>query len=405
MRPPADSYDRLRSALRGVRLPCALVDLDLFERNIAGLAAAVRTTGKTLRIASKSVRSPVLLERIAKGLGPLFGGVMAYTVEEAAFLAEEGFRDLLVAYPTLQPSDLDLLCTWNRRKGSRMALVVDAEAPLDLLARTAQGRRSKLPLVVEVDLSLRLLGGRIRIGVRRSPLTLPGEIVRLVRAIEARPGLRFLGVMGYEAQVAGMGEENPFTPLTNPLKRGIKRLSIPRVARLRGAIAEALRREGLPPLVFNGGGTGSLPTTGRERAVTELTAGSGFLCGHLFDYYGHLRLEPAALFALQAVRLPAPGIVTCLGGGYVASGEAGPDRLPRPFLPPGLRLLRFEGAGEVQTPVVGPGTARLEPGGPVFFRHAKSGELAEHFNEYHLIRGDRIVGRAPTYRGLGRAFL
>jgi D-serine deaminase-like pyridoxal phosphate-dependent protein len=94
-------------------------------------------------------------------------------------------------------------------------------------------------------------------------------------------------------------------------------------------------------------------------------------------------------------------MVTCLLGGYVASGEPGPDRLPLPLVG---KLLPMEGAGEVQTPVVLPDGVEVPLGAPLLFRPAKSGELAERFNEYLLWRGDRIVDRAPTYRGLGRAF-
>jgi D-serine deaminase-like pyridoxal phosphate-dependent protein len=89
----------------------------------------------------------------------------------------------------------------------------------------------------------------------------------------------------------------------------------------------------------------------------------------------------------------------------VASGEAGPDRLPIPSLPEGLALLPREGAGEVQTPLTVAAGVELALGDPVFFRHAKAGELAEHVSEYLLLRGDRIEARAPTYRGLGRCFL
>jgi D-serine deaminase-like pyridoxal phosphate-dependent protein len=76
-----------------------------------------------------------------------------------------------------------------------------------------------------------------------------------------------------------------------------------------------------------------------------------------------------------------------------------------PALPPGLRLLSLEGAGEVQTPLELGRGVQLDLGDPVFFRHAKAGELAEHFSEYLLVRGTRVEARAPTYRGLGRCFL
>jgi D-serine deaminase-like pyridoxal phosphate-dependent protein len=186
------------------------------------------------------------------------------------------------------------------------------------------------------------------------------------------------------------------------VKRALKRRSRPSVERSRNDVVEALREAKLPPTIVNGGGTGSVGWSSAEGALTEITVGSGFLVGHLFDYYADLKLDPALFFALQAVRRPAPGMVTCHLGGYVASGAVGPDRLPLPWLPKGCRLLPMEGAGEVQTPLEVPVDVPL--GAPIFFRPAKSGELAERFNEYLLVRGDAIVERAPTYRGLGRAF-
>jgi D-serine deaminase-like pyridoxal phosphate-dependent protein len=128
----------------------------------------------------------------------------------------------------------------------------------------------------------------------------------------------------------------------------------------------------------------------------------------LFDDYRAFRLEPAALWALPVVRRPAPGIATVLGGGFVASGPVGADRLPQPALPRGLRLLRAEGAGEVQTPVRGRAADQLRIGDRVWFRHAKAGELCEHVDVLHLLDGHEdlaITETVPTYRGEGRTFL
>ena len=103
------------------------------------------------------------------------------------------------------------------------------------------------------------------------------------------------------------------------------------------------------------------------------------------------------------MRKPTPKIATALGGGYIASGAPGRDRLPRPVLPPGLKLDALEGAGEVQTPLLG--AASLRVGDRVFFRHAKAGELCERFDVVHLVRGGEIVDTVPTYRGEGKTFL
>jgi D-serine deaminase-like pyridoxal phosphate-dependent protein len=68
-------------------------------------------------------------------------------------------------------------------------------------------------------------------------------------------------------------------------------------------------------------------------------------------------------------------------------------------------LIGAEGAGEVQTPLVGPAAGALRVGDRVWFRHAKAGELCEHVNELYLVDGDAVVDTVPTYRGEGKAFL
>jgi D-serine deaminase-like pyridoxal phosphate-dependent protein len=244
---------------------------------------------------------------------------------------------------------------------------------------------------------------RVHVGVRRSPLRDADAIVALAARIARTAGVRFHGVMGYEAQIAGVGDRD--VGWRGPAVRLLKKRSAHDVAHARAEIVEALRARGFAPAVVNGGGSGSLPSSLDEKTLTEVTAGSAFLCGHLFDHYRDIAFAPAAYFALQVVRRPAPGIVTCQGGGFIASGAAGADRLPIPVLPAGLSLLSLEGAGEVQTPVRVPDNVALAIGDPIFFRHAKAGELAEHVAEYLVVRGGRVIDRAPTYRGMGLCWL
>jgi D-serine deaminase-like pyridoxal phosphate-dependent protein len=369
-------YEDLRRAVAGERLPCAIVDLDALDAN----CARFRAGKKAVRIATKSIRSPELIKLIADRVGAV--GLMTYSATETAYLASQGWTDLLMAYPTVRKADVESLAA----SGSK--LVVDsAEQLVD----------PRVPVVIDVDMSLRVAGAHV--GVRRSPLHSVEAVVDLAREIERR-GFKLAGLMGYEAQIAGVTDAGPFGAWMNGPKRAMKLASRRHVERLRRQLAGALR-----PKLFNGGGSGSASWADAEDALTEITVGSAFLGGHLFDYYKDLRVTPAAYFALQVTRRPAEGFVTCHGGGWIASGEPGPDRLPLPALPEGLKLLGLEGAGEVQTPLRVPDGVSLQLGDPVFFRHAKSGELAEHVNELVLIRGDRIEGRAKTYRGLGHAFL
>ena len=392
----AVTWDGLKQAIEGEAMPCGVVDVDALDRNVAQVAAMVRSHGKRLRLATKSIRSPALVERIMRGGGDAFAGLMTYCAAETAWWAARGARDLLLAYPTVQRRDVEHLVDCARR-GATAAVVVDCNEQIEVLATRARADGVTLPLVIDVDMSYR--PASLHIGVRRSPLRRVEQVVDLAHRIAETKGVRFHGLMGYEAQIAGLGDRD--VGWRGPAFRLIKRRSGSDVARVRAAIASELRRRGLAPIVFNGGGSGSLPTALAEDALTEVTAGSAFLCGHLFDHYADIEFEPAAYFALQVVRRPAPDLVTCHGGGWIASGAAGPDRLPIPVLPPGLSLLSVEGAGEVQTPVRIPAGVKLGLGEPVFFRHAKAGELAEHVAEYLVISGGRIAERAPTYRGLG----
>jgi D-serine deaminase-like pyridoxal phosphate-dependent protein len=244
----------------------------------------------------------------------------------------------------------------------------------------------------------------LRVGARRSPIHTPAQAAALARAIVSREGVELVGVMAYESQIAGLGDAPPGRRLRGAAIRRLQSASARELAARRAEAVAAVRAVASLEFV-NGGGTGSLHATGREAAVTELAAGSGLYGPTLFDAYRAFRPRPAALFALPVVRRPGPRVATVLGGGYLASGPAERSRLPQPFLPAGLRLDRQEGAGEVQTPVLGAAADTLAIGGRVYFRHAKAGELCERFDRLYLIEGERVVEEVPTYRGEGQCFL
>jgi D-serine deaminase-like pyridoxal phosphate-dependent protein len=399
----ADLYRRYREALCGEPLPVAAVDLDALERNVDALVAPVRARNKTLRVASKSVRCVALLRAIFARGGDAVRGVMAFSPAEACFLADEGFADVLVAYPTAQPHDARLVAA-AIAEGATIALAADAAEHLAVASAAAKEVGVRLPLVVDVDVSYRPFGDRVHVGVRRSPLRDPVAVADLVARILADPHLAFGGLQAYEAHLAGIPDVIPHAPLLAGAHRALKELARGPVRAQRRAILDELARRGIAVPLFNGGGTGSVAWSADDPSLTEVAAGSGFVDSHLFDGFRGLRLEPAAFFGLQVTRRPGPGWCTCQGGGFIASGAPAPDRLPAPYLPEGLKLLGLEGAGEVQTPLVVPAGVRIEIGDPVFFRHAKAGELAEHFATYALIRGDRVEARVPTYRGAGWCF-
>jgi D-serine deaminase-like pyridoxal phosphate-dependent protein len=380
--------------------PLAIVDAGAFDRNAASLTR--RAAGRPIRVATKSLRCRALIERALARPG--FRGVMCYSLPEALWLNAAGTSDdLLVAYPTVNATALRALAA-DEAARANVTIMVDSADHLDVADRVLGDGHPEIRVCLELDVSWRPLAGRpqVHIGTRRSPLFTARQAADVAALITRRPGFRLVGVMGYEGQIAGLGDAPPGHPVRARMIRQIQARS---AAELAGRRAEAVRLiQALTPLEFvNGGGTGSLESTARDASVTELTAGSGLVGGTLFDAYTRFTPEPALLFALPVVRRPGPGLATLFAGGYVASGPGTKDRLPRPYLPPGLTLTGVEGAGEVQTPVRGAAAGRLRTGDRVWLRHAKAGELAERFTDYHLIDGDQVTA-VPTYRGEGHCF-
>jgi D-serine deaminase-like pyridoxal phosphate-dependent protein len=391
-------YGYFKRALAGRRLPAAFVDLDALDANLADLRE--RAGRLPIRLVTKSVRCVAILRRVLASGAP-FRGLMCYSPAEAAWLASLGFDDLLVAYPSVEPEDLRVVAT-QVRAGWRITLMVDGAAQVQRIAAIARDAGIVQPLAIDLDMSSDFPG--LHFGVFRSPVDGPEAALALAAEIARHPSLRLDGLMGYESQIAGLMDEVPGRGAKNAVVRLLKRRSIPEVNERRRATVAALAAAGHALRFVNGGGTGSFESTRDDTSVTELAAGSGLYVPTLFDHYRAFRGRPAAGFAVAVTRSPAPGVVTCAGGGYPASGPAGADRLPRPWLPEGCTLIAHEGAGEVQTPVRVPAGVALEPGDPLLFRHAKAGELCERFNELLLIEGGRVVDTVPTYRGEGRCF-
>jgi D-serine deaminase-like pyridoxal phosphate-dependent protein len=392
-------YDYYKGIFAGLPMPFAFLDLDLLEQNIRQIVA--RAQGKRVRLASKSLRSVAVIRHIMAA-DPCFQGIMCYTSQEAAFLASQGFDDLLIGYPAWNERDIAAVARATAA-GTHITLMVDSAQHVEQIETVAARHGVSLPLCLEIDVSMDLPG--LHFGVWRSPVRTPGQARPVLARIMASPHVWLDGLMGYEAQIAGVGDNFPGHKARNTVIQRLKRRSIHEIAQRRAALVELVKSYGLSLRFVNGGGTGSIATTRAEQMVTEITVGSGFYAPSLFDNYREFRYQPAAAFAIEIVRHPHPHIYTCLGGGYIASGSVGPEKQPQPYLPQGAKLVSLEGAGEVQTPIRYEGTTPLKIGDPVFMRHSKAGELCERFTHLLLVSDGAIVDEIMTYRGDGRCFI
>lgn len=402
----------LRHALSGVEIPAAVIDLEAFDENVTALAQ--RAQGLPIRVASKSLRTPAAIDRALAHPG--YSGVFAFSLPEALALHARGVRDILVGYPTVDRRSLTQMFAEAGATGN-ITLMIDCPTHLDIIdsarrdaaaagdgaggdeaGSDAQAVRVCLDIDASYRLGERVLGSRVHIGARRSPIRDSASAVDLAAHVIARPATNLVGLMSYEGQIAGTADAG--ATAKQAVVRAMQKRSIAELKVRRRSVVDAVRE--LADLEFvNGGGTGSFESSVAEGTLTELAAGSGLFSPGLFDGYNHFHHEPAAYFVTPVVRRPGPGWVTVYKGGFIASGVPGPDRVPTIAWPQGLEYAGLEGAGEVQTPLTGPGAEDLSIGDLVWFRHAKAGELAEHFNEFLVVSGSEIIDTWLTYRGQG----
>ncbi|WP_029068218.1 alanine racemase [Jonesia quinghaiensis] len=389
---------RLSQATKHLPAPVCVVDGDAVLRNADELVA--RAAGHPIRLATKSLRVRGVIETLLVRDG--FRGLMAYSLREALWLFGHGLRDILVAYPSVDTDALRELAEHPQAR-EHITLVVDCVEHIAMIAAAQPG--TPVRVVLDVDASLHIferLPRPLHIGVRRSPLHSPNQVAEFAQLCRRSPAIKVVGAMFYDAQIAGL-------PDASALHRVMKSLSHAELTERRQECCAALAAEVGPLELVNVAGTGSLHRYGGAQEITEVTAGSGIFHPALFDAYDvppplGQALEPAVFLGLDVVRRPAPGIVTAFSGGYVASGPAGRNRLPRP-VEQWLRLTRSEGAGEVQTPVrVAKGHHSPKVGERVWLRHAKAGEQMERFTHVHLMHDGAVTSAMPTYRGEGVSF-
>ena len=155
----------------------------------------------------------------------------------------------------------------------------------------------------------------------------PGPpVVALADAIAQHPGLRFVGVTGWESHavaIADPGEK--------------ERVVAEAIAKL-VASAEDCRRAGHDAPIVSCGGTGTFPYCVRQPGVTEVQVGGAIFSDMHYRTHYHLD-HPCALTLLATVTSrPTPTRIVLDAGKKAMSGDAA---LPEPLRLPAVRSLRL----------------------------------------------------------------
>ncbi len=384
------------SATPAFAAPIGVVDLEAFDANVAALVAAAQ--GKPIRLVTRSLGIPDLITRAAQHDG--FRGLLAGSVAEALWLHEERLsNDIVVAYPSVDAAALSKLAS-SPSAAAVITLMVDSRVHLDLVDALRASKAVPIRVAIDIDAGLRM--GRQHAGVKRSPLYDAAQVVALAAEVEARRGFRLVGAMTYAA-TGGFPDLHLGRQARSLVRRKLESAAQAQLAVRRSEIAQALGA--MVELEFwNAGGSDSIVEEAADPVVTEVAAGSGLFGPSLLEGGPVSALQPAAYCGLTVTRRPSPEIATVHGGGFVASGPVGADRLPVPWAPPGLHLTDLEGAGETQTPLTGHPAALLRVGDLVWFRPAKPGEFFDRVAQVQLLMGATFEAPASTYRGLGLVF-
>lgn len=388
----------LFSEITPLEAPSAWLDLDALNHNIDLVNQGIGD--KKIRIASKSVRSVGVLRHIIERTANYIG-IMSYSAAESLFLLEQGFDDILCAYPQWDTASIARCLQWQKN-GKKIMWIIDSPTHWQYLHHIAQENDHPIDVCLDINMSLPL--PFLYFGTKRSPLRDWSSVQALLQQCAPYNGVQVKGLMGYEAQIAGLPEQLPGKKYLSAAVHYLKKRSKKDVAQRRSHIVHALRETGCDLRLVNGGGSGSLLFTAAQEEVSEVTIGSAYYFPAYFSYMSSMqKFKPAAGFVLQASRSSEPNIITCHSGGFIASGSVGKDKAPQVLYPANLSILPNEGFGEVQTPMNTHGSS-IQMGDYVWCRHAKAGELCEHFNTLYAYQNNQLSQQFTTYRGEGKCF-
>lgn len=231
-----------------IQTPCLVLDLDALERNIRKMGDYAKAHGMRHRSHGKMHKS-VDVQKLQERLGGAVG-VCCQKVSEAEVFVRGGIKDVLVSNQVRDPAKIDRLARLPKL-GSRIIVCVDDIANVAELSKAAVKHGTELEVFIEIDC-----------GAGRCGVTTTEEVVKIARAVDAAPGLKFTGIQAYQGAMQHMDRYED------------------RKAKLDAAIAQVkdavagLKAAGLEPELVSGGGTGSYYFESGSGVYNELQCGS-----------------------------------------------------------------------------------------------------------------------------------
>jgi len=345
--------------------PALVLDLDLFDSNVASMAAFAREAGVALRPHAKTHKCvEIARQQIAAGAT----GVCCATLGEAEVMAAGGVRDILITSPLVTPEKIARLVALAA-KVDHLAVVVDHPRNVQDLAVAAQAQRQVLGVLVDLDAGMR------RIGAAGLP-----DCVKLARQCADSPSLAFEGLQFYTAfaqHIEGFADR----------KANVSRY----LDKLRRACQE-LHRLRCPAAVVTGGGTGTFELEGRSGVVNELQPGSYVFLDSQYRALdvgeGGVQFEESLFVQAAVVSVNHPGHITVDAGLKQFALDGGRPSVVRGADPGASFDYMGDEHGRVTLPR---GAVRPDLGARIEFRIPHCDPTINLYNQIHAFRGEALI--------------
>jgi D-serine deaminase-like pyridoxal phosphate-dependent protein len=377
-------FAALQAALKraGVAQPTLVVDIQRLAANIAAVRRSLARNKVDLRIVTKSLQAPKLLDAVMAGTGAdrlmVFGAVM---LDE--MVALHPGSDVLLGrpLPAVQVAHFVRRHANNPAAAARPQWLADSLPRLRDYAQIARAAETPLRINLEVD-----------VGLHRGGLPNLAVLGQALDFVADEPRLQLTGMMGYDAQV--MGAASPAAEVARVIGRYGAAVRL---------IAEKLG--GLAGLTLNTAGSPTYALHLADPYATEVSIGSAFVKPTHFDLPTLKDHQPAAFIAQPVLKVMDPAIFPrredltelfhrldpnsrkgfFLYGGY---GDA------RPVSPPGVRFSRIWGGRGM---LEGSDKVELAQDDFVFLRPTESEGVFLQFGDIAVYDGEEIGGWWPTF--------
>ncbi|WP_431017272.1 D-TA family PLP-dependent enzyme [Bradyrhizobium pachyrhizi] len=341
--------------------PCAVIDMDRVERNIARIQKACDEAGVANRPHIKTHKNPMLAQLQIKAGAK---GITCQKLGEAEIMADSGIDNILISYNLLGDEKMARLGALQGK--ANVTVAADNSVVVGDLPKAAAASGRPLSVVVECDT------GRKRAGVET-----PAEAIALAREIAASKGLSFAGFMLYPTET-GWADAQKFYD---------------------EALA-GVRAHGLDATIVSTGGTPNLKNLGKLKGGTEHRFGTYIYNDRMQVAAGVATWDDCALHIYSTVVSragPERGILDA-GSKTLTSDTGGLEGHGLILEHPEARIARF--AEEHGFLDLSRSNTRPNVGDVVRIVPNHVCVVVNMMDEVVMVRGDEIIGALPvTARG------